>query len=122
MKCQFENLRGHQKAAFIYTFVYHSSHPIADLKEKGYFPDTIFDIGAHIGLWTIESLKVFPDANYYLFEAIAYSESALFPALQAHKREQIHVFSNVLLSDRDGLSFISFFRRMLNEYTSYASS
>lgn len=40
------------------------------LKDKFDFkPKVIYDIGAYEGHWTNESKKVFPDANYYLFEA-----------------------------------------------------
>ena len=39
------------------------------LKEKGYFPDTILDIGAHHGNWTIDMKKIYELSKYYLFEA-----------------------------------------------------
>jgi len=48
-------------------------HSIRKLKEHGYTPKVIFDIGAHHGLWTDECLKIFPNQTYHLFEAIDYS-------------------------------------------------
>jgi len=44
------------------------------LKDKNYYPDTIFDIGAHHGHWTKDILKIYDKANYLLFEAIDYPE------------------------------------------------
>lgn len=48
------------------------------LKQNGYFPDVIFDIGAHVGNWTKEYKRVFGDSKYYLFEAINYNELKCF--------------------------------------------
>lgn len=40
------------------------------LKEKFNFnPKVIYDIGAYEGNWTLEAKKIFPNAEYYLFEA-----------------------------------------------------
>jgi hypothetical protein len=44
------------------------------LKRKGYFPDTILDIGAHHGSWTNAMKQIYNDSKYYLFEAINYEE------------------------------------------------
>ena len=44
------------------------------LKEKGYFPDAILDIGAHHGNWTNSMKQIYNDSKYYLFEGIDYSE------------------------------------------------
>jgi FkbM family methyltransferase len=44
------------------------------LKNKGYFPDTILDIGAHHGNWTDSMRQIYSDSKYYLFEGIDYSE------------------------------------------------
>ena len=61
------------------------------LREKGYIPDIIFDIGAHHGKWTIESLKIYPLARYILIEPIDYSELNKF-----RKISNIRVFNNIL--------------------------
>ena len=45
---------------------------IINLKQLGYVPDTILDIGAYHGHWTDTMKTIYPDANYYLFEAIDY--------------------------------------------------
>lgn len=47
---------------------------ITKLKEKEYFPDLIFDIGANHGTWTREMMNIYPDKKYILIEAIDYSE------------------------------------------------
>lgn len=64
------------------------------LKQLGYQPDTILDIGAHHGNWTVSMNQIYPDRNYYLFEGIDYSELNQF-----HGLEKIHVY-NVLLNDK----------------------
>jgi FkbM family methyltransferase len=38
------------------------------LDSLGYTPKVVFDIGAHLGNWTKELIKYYPDAYYYLFE------------------------------------------------------
>ena len=63
------------------------------LKEKGYIPDTILDIGAHHGNWTNSMKKIYNDSKYYLFEAIDYSE-----LLQFKDSNNTFVY-NILLSD-----------------------
>jgi FkbM family methyltransferase len=47
---------------------------LTQLKVKGYYPDTIIDIGAHHGNWTKSMRQIFDSSNYYLFEAIDYPE------------------------------------------------
>ena len=37
------------------------------LKNKGYYPDTILDIGAHHGNWTNRMKEIY-NSKYYLFE------------------------------------------------------
>lgn len=59
------------------------------IKKHGYIPDTILDIGACRGQWTLECRKLFPDANYYLFEPIHY------PELELHYEKTL-VFHHVL--------------------------
>ena len=64
------------------------------LKTKGYVPDTILDIGAYHGHWTTTMKGIYNDSNYYLFEAIDYSELDRF-------NDDDNVTSyNVLLSDK----------------------
>jgi FkbM family methyltransferase len=64
------------------------------LKQKGYIPDTILDIGAHHGNWTIVMKQIYKDSQYYLFEAIDYSELNRFQNDNSTK-----VF-NVVLNDK----------------------
>lgn len=66
-------------------------HRLQKLKEKGYSPSIIFDIGAHHGNWTKDMLKIFANPKYYLFEAIQYSE------LNQHSgHPNIQVFNTIL--------------------------
>lgn len=68
---------------------------IYQLKQKGYYPDAILDIGAHHGRWTDESLKIYKEGvDYLLFEAIPYTE------LERHNTHNRKVF-NVLLNDAE---------------------
>jgi FkbM family methyltransferase len=64
------------------------------LKNKGYYPDTIIDIGAHHGLWTNSMKTIFENSKYYLFEANNHLELNQFD-----NDENVKVF-NVLLNDK----------------------
>lgn len=64
------------------------------LKQKGYYPDTILDIGAHHGNWTNSMRTIFLDSTYYLFEAIDYAELNQF-----NNNTKVKV-SNILLNDK----------------------
>jgi FkbM family methyltransferase len=63
------------------------------LKEKGYYPDTILDMGAYHGNWTM-SMKSIYNCKYYLFEAIDYPELKRFT-----KDSSVKVY-NVILNDK----------------------
>jgi len=62
------------------------------LKKKGYFPDTILDIGAHHGNWTKSMKHIYNDSKYYLFEGIDYPQLKQFT-------NDITVY-NILLNDK----------------------
>jgi len=62
------------------------------IKNKGYFPDTVLDIGAYHGHWTDSMRQIYKDAEYHLFEAINYSELNRF-----NNNIQVH---NILLNDK----------------------
>ena len=64
------------------------------LKQKGYIPDTILDIGAHHGNWTITMKQIYNDSKYYLFEAIDY------PELNRFQYDNIIKVFNVVLNDK----------------------
>lgn len=42
---------------------------IEHLIEKGYYFNTVYDVGANKGLWTKKMLGILPSANFVLFEA-----------------------------------------------------
>jgi len=64
---------------------------IFNLREKGYVPNIIFDIGAYEGNWTREVLKIYPKRKYLLFEPIEYIELD-----DLKKKENIKVFHELL--------------------------
>jgi FkbM family methyltransferase len=64
------------------------------LKQKGYYPDTILDIGAHHGNWTNNMKEIYSDSKFYLFEGIDYSELNRF---QNYKNVKVY---NILLNDK----------------------
>jgi len=44
------------------------------IRNKGYIPDLIFDIGAEKGSWTRNMIYIYPNAKYVMCEAIPYDE------------------------------------------------
>lgn len=50
---------------------------LSRLKNLGFVPSTIYDIGAFHGDWTKDARKIFPSAKYFLFEANADNKSVL---------------------------------------------
>lgn len=64
---------------------------LAMLKEKGYVPDTILDIGAYHGHWTLNAKHIFPSSKYHLFEGIDYDELKQLTNVTVH---------NVILNDK----------------------
>jgi FkbM family methyltransferase len=64
------------------------------LKNKGYYPDTILDIGAYHGNWTNSMKQIYNDSKYYLFEAIDYLE------LNRFKNDNNVTVYNTLLNDK----------------------
>ena len=63
------------------------------LKQKGYVPDIILDIGANVGDWTRNVLNIYSYAQYILFEANEYY-SDLFNYKNIH-------FHNVVLNEKE---------------------
>jgi len=64
------------------------------LKQKGYYPDTILDIGAHHGNWTNSIRQIYNDSKFYLFEGIEYSQLNQF-----HNDKNVKVY-NAILNDK----------------------
>ncbi len=64
------------------------------LKQKGYVPDTILDIGAYHGYWTRDMKPIYPHANYHLFEAIDYQE------LAKYRHDKLVNVYHLLLNDK----------------------
>ena len=88
------------------------------LKEKGYFPDTILDIGAHHGVWT-NTMKQLYNCNYYLFEANDYSgmihyHDPLFNVVLSDKIEEVDFYQIYGTGD-------SFFKEKTKHYTNCIS-
>ena len=47
------------------------------LKNRGYKPTNIYDIGCFEGKWAIQMLKIFNNAHYFLFDANKENETVL---------------------------------------------
>ena len=67
---------------------------ILNLKNLGYEPDCILDIGAFLGNWTENIRKIYPGSKYYLFEAINYQE------LSKYDNDPNITVKNVILNDK----------------------
>ena len=65
------------------------------LKQKGYYPDTILDIGAHQGYWTIGMKQIYNNSKYYLFEANDYNELNCF-----NNDNNVKVYNIIILNDK----------------------
>lgn len=65
------------------------------LKELGYYPDVVIDLGAHKGDWTNAMRNIFNDSEYYLFEANEYGELNRF-----NGDPKIKVYNNTILNDK----------------------
>lgn len=64
------------------------------LKQKGYAPDTILDIGAYHGHWTYSMKQIYPNCKYFLYEGINYVE------LTRYKNDKNVKVYNTLLNDK----------------------
>ncbi len=52
-------------------FAHDAQDRLTLLRSLGFFPKTIFDVGASTGGWTKAVHHIFPDAHFYLFEPLA---------------------------------------------------
>jgi FkbM family methyltransferase len=70
------------------------------LKDKGYEPDTIIDVGAHHGSWTKSMRNIYGNSKYYLFEGIDYNELHEF-----NNNEKIKVYNEILNEKKEEVSW-----------------
>jgi FkbM family methyltransferase len=63
---------------------------LGGLKQRGYSPKVVYDIGAAEGSWTRQALEYWPDATYVCFEPLAERKKDL-DALHASHPKQILV-------------------------------
>src|SRR5271166_2234269 len=72
------------------------------LKERGFCPNVIIDGGAHLGTFSLNVKKIFPNAVFHLVEP----QSACFAALEQTCGKEGFTLHKCALSDHDGkLSF-----------------
>jgi hypothetical protein len=83
----------------------------AQLKNNGYIPDTIIDVGATYGNFTDKMLDIFPSANYYLFEAKNHPEIQKFLV-----KNNVKTFNLTLGSDNRNLDDILETKNMKNVF------
>jgi hypothetical protein len=50
---------------------------LSGLRDRGYVPDVVFDIGAADGSWTRQALQIWPDSHYVCFEPLTERRAAL---------------------------------------------
>jgi len=73
---------------------------INKIKNHGYVPDYVFDIGACHGDWTAQCLSIFPNAKYFLFEPITYSNLDRF-----RYSDNINVYNELLFDSEKEVDF-----------------
>jgi FkbM family methyltransferase len=73
---------------------------IAGLRDRGYTPDVVFDIGASDGSWTRWALTLWPEARFVCFEPLAERRASL-DALAAEHPGRISI-QPVGVGDADG--------------------
>lgn len=62
---------------------------LAGLKRRGPAVQTIIDVGASDGRWSLDAMRFFPDANYLLVEAQSCHADALRAFVKEHTRSRI---------------------------------
>jgi FkbM family methyltransferase len=81
----------------------HETKTLQALKDRGYSPATIFDIGASNGVWSDVMALTLPDAEYHLFEplanAVPFYKEDLTGRLARRPKFHLHPLA---LSDRSG--------------------
>ena len=70
------------------------------LKQRGYTPKVVYDIGAADGGWTRQALQYWPESTYVCFEPLSERKKDL-DALQASRPEQI-IVNACGVGDADG--------------------
>jgi FkbM family methyltransferase len=73
---------------------------LSGLKQRGYVPRVVYDVGAADGSWTRKAMTYWPDSTYVCFEPLAERKKEL-DALQASRPGQILVES-CGIGDADG--------------------
>jgi FkbM family methyltransferase len=63
---------------------------LANLKDQGYLPDTIFDVGAYHGEFARECLKLWPDARIACFEPLPHVLPVLDALAARHREIAVH--------------------------------
>ena len=61
------------------------------IKQNGYTPSHVFDVGAYHGEWTMSALSIFPDAKYVMIEANDHQELNNFKGYT-----NVHVLHEIL--------------------------
>ena len=71
----------------------------AKLKNNGYVPGTVIDIGARYGKFADRMIDIYPNSNYYLFE------KNNIPELEKYLvRDNVKVFKVLLGSENTNIS------------------
>jgi len=71
---------------------------LAGLRDRGFAPRVVLDVGASDGSWTRLAMRLWPDASYHLFEPLAHWTTTLGALAE---QPTVH-YHQVALSNRDG--------------------
>jgi FkbM family methyltransferase len=78
----------------------------ADLRDRGFAVDSIFDIGGSNGAWSTAMVEVFPNARFDLFEPLATQEPEYTRVLEwAKDQHRFHVHAIALGAEAGNAAF-----------------
>ncbi len=107
------------------SFFYQNLHKgrMQILKNKGFNPKVIYDIGAHEGNWTQQIRKIYPDSQFILFEANEIHKPALektacpyFCVLLGNQEKTVTFYSNGTTGDSVFLEQTKYFKQSGVDY------
>src|SRR3989338_719853 len=76
-----------------------------NLKRKGFYPKAIVDIGAYVGMWTIQINKIFPDSYILMIEAQPDKEACLKKVKDKFPSSVDYIINLVGSRNQDAMEF-----------------
>lgn len=85
-------LKKHPKSKVVETSKNNLLHILfSNIREHGFMPNAIYDIGANKGTWTKECLAFFPDADFFLFEPQKELKKDIDSNLASNNKISVHL-------------------------------